>query len=108
MSRYNHLTLTEALDDLKKRGYTVDFLLRPYCLECLQLELGAGEFEVDEAHRFERAGNSKGSSTVYAISSDRGLKGVLVDIRGTCVDSVIPEMACKLIIDYQYQSGKDL
>ncbi|GAB3832164.1 hypothetical protein GCM10028895_49500 [Pontibacter rugosus] len=98
MSRYNYNTLTEALDDLKKRGYTVDFGLRPYCLECLrlQLELGAGEFEVDEVHQFKRDGSPSNSSAVYAVSSDKGIKGVLVDMRGLCVDSVTPEMALKL------------
>lgn len=57
MSKYHYDTMVEALNDLTKRGYTEDYNLRPYCLECLrlQLELGAGEFEIDEVHRFEGA-----------------------------------------------------
>ncbi|PRY13795.1 hypothetical protein CLV24_105165 [Pontibacter ummariensis] len=99
MSKYNYDTLSEALEDLKERGYTADFGLRPYCLECLrlQLELGAGEFEVDEVHQFKDARRpAQVSSAVYAISSNKGIKGVLVDTRGVCADSVIPEMALKL------------
>lgn len=101
MSRYTYNTIMEALDDLKERGYTVDFSLRPYCIECfrLQLELGAGEFSVDEVHQFRGAGNLASRPAVYAISSDKGVKGVLVDMRGTCVDSVTPEMALKLSTD---------
>ena len=101
MSRYNYDTIAEALVALKKRGYTEDFHLRPYCLECprLQLELGAGEFEIDETHRFEGVNNPDDNTVVYAISSDRGLKGMLVDAYGTFAHSVTPEMALKLKID---------
>ncbi|TXK45866.1 phosphoribosylpyrophosphate synthetase [Pontibacter qinzhouensis] len=100
MSKYNYDTVVEALDDLRKRGYTEGFSLRPYCLECpqLQLELGAREFKIDEVHRFEDASSPDDSSVVYAISSDRGMKGVLVDAYGTYADSVTSEMAYKLKI----------
>ena len=98
---YNYDTVVEALSDLRKRGYTEDFSLRPYCLECprLQLELGAREFKIDEVHRFEGASSPDDSTVVYAISSERGVKGVLVDAYGKCADSVVPEMAYKLKID---------
>ena len=104
MREYNYDTMVEALQSLKQRGYVEDFNLRPYCLECprLQLELGAGEFEVDEVHRFEGASSPDDNSVVYAISSDQGVKGVLVDAYGTYADSVTPEMAQKLKIDYKH------
>lgn len=102
-NRKNFDTLIEALNDLKNRGYTKDFDLRPYCLECprLQLELGAKEFEVDEMHRFGGTGESDNDTVVYAISSEKGIKGVLVDACGACADSVVPEMARKLKVDTQ-------
>lgn len=104
MREHNCDIMVEALQGLKQRGYEEDFNLRPYCLECprLQLELGAGEFEVDEVHRFEGASNPSDNSVIYAISSDHGVKGVLVDVYGTYADSVTPEMAQKLKIDYKH------
>lgn len=104
MNKYHYETIVEALHDLKKRGYVEDFNLRPYCLECprLQLELGAGEFDINEVHRFEGASNPDDNSVVYAISSDQGVKGVLVDAYGTYANSVTPEMARKLKVDYQF------
>ena len=100
MSRYNYETITQALGDLKKIGYAEDFNLRRYCLECprLQLELGAGQFGIDETHRFEGVSSPDDNVVVYAISSD---KGVLVDAYGNA-DSVTPEMARKLRFDYRH------
>ncbi|WP_299761294.1 phosphoribosylpyrophosphate synthetase [uncultured Pontibacter sp.] len=103
MPKYHYITVSEALNDLKSRGYAEDFNLRPYCLECprLQLELGAGEFAVDEVYRFEGPSDPADNAVVYAVSSDKGVKGVLVDAYGTYADSVTPEMARKLKIDSQ-------
>lgn len=93
-----YATLTEALDDLQKRGYTADFDLRPHCIECaaMQLELHPDDFEITEVHRFEGATNPDDSDVVYAIAGKDGLKGVLVDAYGAYADNLSAEMLAKL------------
>ena len=77
----NYQSLVDALEDLKLRGYTNDFNLRPQCMECtaLQLQLHPEDFEILEVYRFEGMSNPDDNSVVYAIKSRDGLKGVLVD-----------------------------
>jgi hypothetical protein len=94
----SYATLTEALDDLRKRGYTADFDLRPHCIECaaMQLELHPDDFEIAEVYRFEGATNPDDSEVVYAITGKNGLKGVVVDAYGAYADSLSAEMLAKL------------
>ena len=52
-------TLSEAVNDLQRRGYTDDLALGGHCLVCdaRGINLDPHEFEIDEFHRFE--GNSE-------------------------------------------------
>jgi len=96
MTTYN--TLSEATDDLKKRGYTEDFSLQPHSLTSSRknLELHPEDFEVVEMHRFEGESSTDDSAVVFAILSKDGIKGVLVDAYGTYSEEINPEMAKKL------------
>lgn len=90
--------VVEALGDLKLRGYSTDFNLKPDCLECpsMQLQLHPEEFEVHEVYRFEGASNPDDNSVLYAIESNQGLKGVLIDAYGVYAEALSLEMATKL------------
>ena len=92
-------TLSEAVQDLQRRGYTYDFNLRPHCLECasLKLELDPEDFEVDEIHRFEGMSSTDDNSILYSISSKNGIKGTLVDAYGVYAENISEEMRKKLI-----------
>ncbi len=94
-------TLTEAINDLKRRGYQNDFNLHPEWIECsaLTLKLKPEEFHVDEVYRFEGMTNPDDSTVLYAISSTHGAKGVLVDAYGVYSDSLSPIMIEKLRLD---------
>jgi len=96
----NYATLTEALDDLRRRGYTEDFNLKPNCLECpvKQVELHPDDFEITEVYRFEGSTNPDDSSVLYAIAGKDGLKGVLVDAYGIYATGVSTDMLAKLSI----------
>ena len=95
---YNYISLVDAIDDLRKRGYTEDFRLKADRLECsaLQLEIHPEDFEITEVYRFEGATNPDDSSVLYAIEGKNGLKGVLTDAYGVYADSISTEMLEKL------------
>lgn len=97
----NFETLSEAIANLKARGYVHDFNLHPEWIECapLSLQLKPTEFHVDEVHRFEGMTNPDDSSILMAIQSTTGIKGLLVDAYGVYSDSLSPEMIKRLTID---------
>jgi len=94
-------TLSEAIQDLKTRGYNNDFNLHPEWIECppMSLKFKPTEFHVDEVHRFEGATNPDDSSVLFAIRSSTGVKGILVDAYGAYSDSLSQEMVSALKID---------
>lgn len=96
MKSYDNLV--EALNDLNKRGYTIDFNLCDDKIECprLQLQLSPEAFEVDETYRFEGMSNPDDNSILYAISSGTDVKGVLVDAYGMYAENISEGMRLKL------------
>jgi hypothetical protein len=94
-------TLTEAILDLKSRGYNSDFNLHPEWIECvpLNVRLGPGQFHVDEVYRFEGMTNPDDSSVIFAVSTPQGVKGVLIDAYGVYAESLSAEMVKRLKID---------
>ncbi|HYC85119.1 MAG TPA: phosphoribosylpyrophosphate synthetase [Chryseosolibacter sp.] len=93
-------TLSEALTDLKRRGYSEDFNLRPHCVHCpaRNLQWEPEHFTVDEFHRFEGMSSTDDNSIVYAISSKDGIKGTLVDAYGMYSSNLTEAMIHKLSI----------
>ncbi|MCF3110544.1 phosphoribosylpyrophosphate synthetase [Niabella sp. CC-SYL272] len=93
---YSYDTLSEAVDDLIRRGYTEDFLAMEEkdCLYCNQhsLELSPEEFEIDEVYRFEGMTDPADESIVFAISSQKH------QIKGTVINS--------FGADFGYRSSK--
>lgn len=92
-------TLSEVIEDLRNRGYVVDFNLLATHLECKSppCKLSPSEFEIDQSYRFEGESNPSDEAVVYAISAkNRNLKGILVNAYGVYTDPVIGDMAKKL------------
>jgi hypothetical protein len=92
-------TLTEALQALRRQGYTEDFNLRPDCLYCAahDLKLPPEGFQVDSLFRFEGETDPADQSIIYAISATGlDLRGVLVNAYGVYADSVTAAMEAKL------------
>ena len=84
---FHYDTLSQAVNDLQKRGYTTDFLIMEEkdCIFCQSnsLELSADEFVIDEIHRFEEMSDPDEESIVYAISSTvHGVKGMIINSFG--------------------------
>ncbi len=96
-------TLTEALDDLDKRGFVHNFNLKGDCIECspIGVSLQPDEFEIVEFYRFEGMTDPADSAVVYAIQSKHGLKGVLVNAYGVYADEMTAGLVAKLRISRQ-------
>jgi len=96
---HNYDTVTEAVSELKKRGFSIDFNIafdKIICADnkiCLQPD----EFEIVEAYRFEGNSNPDDEDVVYAVESkDGSLKGVITSAFGMYADAVSNKIIQKL------------
>lgn len=91
-------TLSEAINDLLKRGYTYDFNLDQDCLQCesLKIKINPEDFTVDQSYRFEGMSSTDDNSVLYAISATNGMKGLLVDAYGVYAENINEAMRKKL------------
>ncbi|MFL9484116.1 phosphoribosylpyrophosphate synthetase [Chitinophagaceae bacterium LWZ2-11] len=99
MSAYD--TLSGALNDLRLRGFTVDFNIEFDKIKCKKegKELSTEQFEIVEHHRFEGETDPGDESVVYAIEAKDGtMRGVLVSAYGAYSDSASEEMIQKLTV----------
>jgi hypothetical protein len=85
---YAYDTVTEAVTDLKKRGYTHDFNIRDNRLtgDHLDKDYGHEDFEIDEVYRFEGPSDPADEAVVFAIEAPSGAKGILVNGYGMYTD----------------------
>lgn len=86
-TRHSYDTLSQAVDDLVKRGYTTDFLVAEDkdCLVCRDnaAELSPDEFVIDEVYRFEGMTDPADESIVFAVSAPaHGIKGLVINSFG--------------------------
>ncbi|MFD1551764.1 phosphoribosylpyrophosphate synthetase [Putridiphycobacter roseus] len=92
-------TLTAAIAQLKKEGYTTDFNIRQNGIHCkvTNILLSPKEFEIDEKYHFEDNDDPSDAVTLYAISSVNGkMKGLLVGSYGIYQDDFTQELLEKL------------
>ena len=94
----NFDTLSQAMNSLKEKGYKIEFSVsgNQIISEKDDLNLKPEDFDIDEVHRFEGMTNPGDMSILYAISSNTGKKGLLVDAYGTYSNEISPELAKKL------------
>lgn len=102
MKNYSYDTVSEAVNELIKRGYTTDFELMTEheCLICHQTStnLSPEEFEIDEIHRFEGDTDPGDEMIVYAISSEKhNMKGVDINAYGLYSDAATSKIVERLI-----------
>jgi len=95
---YTYDTVTEAVNDLKRRGYTIDFNVEFDRIVCHEtpISLLPAEFEIVEVHRYEGNSDPDDEEVVYAIESKHGQKGILVDAFGLYAEEVSTELLEKL------------
>jgi hypothetical protein len=93
---YTYDTVSAAVNGLKERGFTLDFNLQDNCLVCHEDKFNVSDFEIVEVYRFEGNTDPADEAVVYAIESNKGQKGVLVNGYGISSDPLSDEMARKL------------
>jgi len=89
-------TVTEAVNGLKQRGFTLDFNLTENCLVCQEQKFNVNDFEIVEVYRFEGNTDPADEAVVYAVQSIDGIKGILVSGYGISAEGMSMEMARKL------------
>ena len=106
MEKYS--SLLEAIEGLRKRGYTEDFKLKWNSLDCSngQCDILHDEFVVDEFHRFEENTDPSEQSIIYAISSEsRKTKGILINAYGVYAEPVANELMAKLEMHVDHKNN---
>lgn len=96
----NYRTILEAINDLKKRGYSIDFNLGFNGVQShkTSVSLAPEKFEITEVYRFEGETDPDDEAVVYAIESQDGHKGILLNGYGVSADPVNDEVIKKLSI----------
>ncbi|GAB3575898.1 hypothetical protein GCM10027578_40740 [Spirosoma luteolum] len=94
-------TLTEAIDALRRDGYTHDYNLKDDHLHRPHdnVQLHPADFDIVQVFRFEGMTDPDDESVLYAVESRDGHKGILVDAYGAYAESISHEMAGKLRYD---------
>lgn len=92
----HYATVTEALEQLRKQGFTTDFNLAENCIVCDTDKYHPDDFEIVDVYRYEGNSDPADEATVYAIQSSDGTKGVLVTGYGMYYDSMSEELLRKL------------
>lgn len=91
-------TLSEAIEALKKRGYTRNFRVNDngQLEENREKSFEAAQVKLAEFHRFEGISNPGDSSIVYAVETFSGLKGTIVDSFGADGSEITSEFMKKV------------
>lgn len=94
-----YTTLSEAVNDLVRRGYTYNFNIMEDCIKCIEnnMQLQPDEFKLDEVYRFQEMSDVDNESVLYAISSKQeSLKGLLVNAYSIYADTPSTKLIAKL------------
>jgi len=103
MNQQDYASEIDAIRDLRRRGYSADLEFRDGALH----EIVSGrrfrpdELAIVEHHRFEGASDPEDMSVVYAIESDDGVHGIVMDAFGAYANPRIADFLEKVKIREQ-------
>lgn len=99
---HDYKTMTEAIAELRTKGYEYDFNQHSDHLECKKLDkkFNPANFTITHVYRFEGMTNPSDNSVLYAVEADGGAKGIMVDAYGVYADAITPEMIEKFRVEY--------
>lgn len=84
MTLKGYKTLSEAVEGLRKRGFTANFELLNQTFQGVNSgqAFTAGELTIVEHHRVEGASDPDDMSVLYAIEANDGTRGTIADAFG--------------------------
>ncbi len=95
----SYTTLSEAIADLQRHGYTVDFNLKEEGLLKDSPEIiNSDNLEVIKFFRFEGDSNPADNTILYVMETQDGRKGLLLDAYGADSSNLAPEVVKKINI----------
>jgi hypothetical protein len=92
----HYATVSEAIEQLRKKGFVTDFNLEENCIAFTHGKFEADDFEIVDVYRYEGNTDPADEATVYAIESRNGVKGILVTGYGASADSTSTAILAKL------------
>src|ERR1700750_3264576 len=102
--KFHYATVTDAISQLRAKGFNLDFNLEKNSLKVGEHEYTADEFEIVDLYRYEGASDPGDEATVYALASKSGIKGILVSGYGISADEIAEETLKQL--HYKYVRSK--
>ncbi|MCR8561572.1 phosphoribosylpyrophosphate synthetase [Mucilaginibacter sp. BJC16-A38] len=102
--KFHYATVSEAIEQLKKQGYTLDLNLKENHFVAGEQQYPADEFEIVDLYRYEGASDPADEATVYALASASGAKGILVSGYGISTDDDSVDTLKQL--HYKYQQSQ--
>lgn len=94
--QHHYATVTEAMEQLRKEGFTLDFSLNEDGLVWKDHKFSADDFEIVDVYRYEGNSDPGDEATVYAIESKSGLKGILMTSYGMYAEEIGEDILKKL------------
>jgi hypothetical protein len=84
-------TLTKAIDEMRRRGFTAQFKVANERLRTVEggPTFGADQVTILERRRFEGVSDPDDMAVLYGIETHTGLRGTLTDAFGTYADPEI-------------------
>lgn len=79
---YHYATVSQALEELKEKGFTIDFNIQEK-----RIIDSPDDFEIVHLYRYEGESDPGDEATVFGIKSSTGEKGVFVAGLSTFADS---------------------
>jgi hypothetical protein len=91
MGQTGYMTLASAVDDLARSGFREHFQMKAGKLVALDSgkTFNAAELVIRAYHRFEGVSDPDDMAIVYAIESQSGVRGTLVDAFGVYADPAV-------------------
>lgn len=94
--QFHYATVTEAIEQLREQGFTLDFNLRENRLIANEKVYSPDDFKIVDLYRYEGPSDPADEATVYALASESGLKGILVSGYGISADDTSTETLKRL------------
>jgi hypothetical protein len=91
---YHYCTISEALEELNKKGFTID-----YNLQDETIKKKPHNYEIEHVYRYEGDSDPDDEAVVYGITSNSGERGVYVAGFSANSESEAATVLAKLCIE---------